>query len=593
MLGVLHTLFRIFDNCSDGLNAPSWRICFDLVLRPMLSSNQKSYESALESISASDRNHVLEEWSKTSADIVKGVAHLFAQNFATMRGGHGFSKMWDGLLDCWTLFLHRNLLSLSTAVFAGLTEILEEVDKIEAIGKPAIDKAWELWKGFNPVSHEADSQVKTGNQDATMAYLRCIPQVYRLMGADERNERASSVIHELHLCVIHAEIPAYSNDVDRMTPVQKGIMENLKMIPFDQKEVQSRLIDFLATLVVLPYEGDKSELEKGSTFLALSKAAITSLQACIIRHRTEASRTSCELITRALTALAVPIHLKYNWYTQGKKASTWTVATTAAVDVLESCVPVMTNVREPGNEVEAFWDQSIKILDGIVAADCESCEDIVNIPKDQEFDIEAVTKILTLVIPSLGYPHIPDGIRRRCAEVIFEKSLIHEPHPDDLARPGQELLEGLKYDHIGRTQDLPPTPRSKMSYVLLDELFKLVAVHDGSADRIRLAQAAAPYLILRCGLTLKAYVYDQPLRGRMPQPWSQKREMHHILRKLAELNIEPKAMPDVPDVISEHKKHLLKLYPLLTKALKAAFRDEEMTRALGGILDVLGKNFGF
>ena len=559
----------------------------------MLSSNQKRYESVLELVSVSERKKALEEWNKTSADIVDGVAHLFARNLVTMKGDHGFSKIWNDLLDCWALFLRRNLVSLSTAVFAGLTEILEEVDKIEAIGKPATDKAWELWKEFNPVSHEADSQVKTGNQEATMAYLRCIPQVYRLMGADERNERASSVIHELHLCVVHAEVPAYSNDVDRMTPVQKGIMENLKMIPFGQKEIQSRLVDFLATLVVLPYKGDKSEVGKGSTFLALSKAAITSLQAYIIRHRTETSRTSCGLITRALTALSVPIHLKYTWYTRGKTASTWTVATTAAVDVLESCVPVLIKDREPGNEAEAFWDQTIKVIDGIVAADCESCEDIVNIPKDQDFDIEAVTKILTLVIPSLGFPHIPDGIRRRCAEVMFEKSLIHEPHPDDLARPGQELLEGLKYDHIGRTQDLPPTPRSKMSYVLLDELIKLVAVHDGSPERIRLAQAAAPYLILRCGLTLKAYVYDQPLRGRMPQPRSQKREMLYVLRKLAELNIEPKAMPDVPDVISEHKKHLFKLYPLLTKALKAAFRDEEMTRALGGVLDVLGKYFGF
>ena len=559
----------------------------------MLSSNQKKYESVLESVSASDRKNALGEWNKTAADIVDGVAHLFAQNLATMKVDHGFFKTWNDLLECWALFLRRNLLSLSTAVFAGLTEILEEVDKIEAIGEPAIDKAWELWKGFNPVSSQADSQVKTGNQDATMAYLRCIPQVYRLMGTDERNERASSVIYELHLCVIHAEIPAYSSDVDRMTPVQKGIMENLKMIPFDQKQVQSRLTDFLATLVVLPYKDDKSEPGKGSTFLALSKAAITSLQAYIIRYRIEANGTSCELITRALTALAVPLHLKYTWYTQAKKASMWTVATTAAVDILESCLPVLTNVREPGNEVEAFWGQSIKIIDGIAAADCESCEDIANIPEDQEFDIEAVTKILTLVIPLLGFPHIPDGIRRRCAEVIFEKSLIHEPHPDDLARPGQELLVGLKYDHIGRTQDLPPTPRSKMSYVLLDELFELVAVHDGSAERIRLAQATAPYLILRCGLTLKAYVYDQPLRGRMPQPWSQKKEMLYVIRKLTDLNIEPKAMPDVPDVVSEHKKHLFKLYPLLTKALKAAFRDEEMTRALGGVLDVLGKNFGF
>ena len=178
------------------------------------------------------------------------------------------------------------------------------------------------------------------------------------------------------------------------------------------------------------------------------------------------------------------------------------------------------------------------------------------------------------------------------AESVFRHSLVHEPHPDDLARPGQELMEGLRSSHIGRVDDLPPSPRSKMSYLLLDELFGLVAVHDGSPERLRLAQAAAPYLILRAGVTLKAYAMDHPLRGLMPQPWSQKKEMLYILRKLIELDSEPKAIPAAPGVTSEHKKHLHRLYGLVVKALKAAWRDETMQEALREVLVTVGDDFG-
>ncbi|KAL8945729.1 MAG: hypothetical protein Q9183_008011, partial [Haloplaca sp. 2 TL-2023] len=155
-----------------------------------------------------------------------------------------------------------------------------------------------------------------------------------------------------------------------------------------------------------------------------------------------------------------------------------------------------------------------------------------------------------------------------------------------------DLLDGLGSKHIGRVQDLPPRLRSKMSYVLLDHLFDLVAVHDGSKERVKLAQAAAPYLILRVGLVLKAYICDQPLRGRMPQPLSQKREMHYVLKKIVELESEPKGIPDTTGVQSVHKKHLFLLFGLVTQALKVARRDEEMSERLRGVVEAMGMGFG-
>ena len=131
-----------------------------------------------------------------------------------------------------------------------------------------------------------------------------------------------------------------------------------------------------------------------------------------------------------------------------------------------------------------------------------------------------------------------------------------------------------------------------MSYVCFDELVALVTAHDNSASRVKIAQAAAPYLILRAGLTLRAYIADQPLRGRMPQPLSQRKELMYILKAMVKLSCEPEAIPDAPGVESEGKKHLHRLYPLLAKAVRAAARDQEVLELLGKALDEVGMEFG-
>jgi hypothetical protein len=131
-----------------------------------------------------------------------------------------------------------------------------------------------------------------------------------------------------------------------------------------------------------------------------------------------------------------------------------------------------------------------------------------------------------------------------------------------------------------------------MSYICLSTLISLVSVHSSTPAEIKLAQAAAPYLILRAGLTLRAYIADQPLRGRMPQPLTQRRELLFVLRELVELRCEPEAIPDAPGVESEGKKHLHRLYPLLVKAVRAAARDQEVLEWIGRALDEVGMEFG-
>lgn len=588
----LHTLFRIFDACSDQLPALAVQICFNIILVKLLESNELRRLSLKASLKSDPSEGLTDSWNETAIVEIEGLSVLFTQWLDTYRGNQSLAPMFQEFFGQLIGCLRRQSLTVSNAVFTGICKILVEIESLESLGKPLLVKVWQLWKDGNPASHVDDSKRKIGNQDALMAYMLCLAQLLRLIGQDLQLDQAHTIMLQLRTCVVESDAAAYSTDIDRMTPVQGQVLEILESIPTTTPELVPELVRSIEGFVILAYEQKGQSSGKAQTFVALSKSSMDLLDSCISNYIRRPDIDATNLVTEACSALAIPLFLKYRWQTEGKEPSPWRKATSTALRILEASMPTF-QASQDGNESSSpFWEVVVRIHDGIVAADCDAYARWQEIPNDQHFDIDAFIRLQKLFIPALGSSSIPDAIRRKYAESIFTNSIIHEPHPDDLARPDQELLEGLRSTHIGRVQDLPPSPRTKLSYMLLHELFGLVAVHDGSPERVRLAQAAAPYLILRAGLTLKAYIMDHPLRGRMPQPWSQKKEMLHVLRKLIDLDSEPKAIPAAPGITSEHKKHLHRLYPLVMKALKAAWRDEEMTNALREVLDAVGDDFG-
>ena len=600
LVGALHTLFRIFNECGDDFSPAAWRACFCIIIRPSLSANQEHYDQCTISNGTGDSEKVhiqKDDWNRTAAIQIAGIASVISTNLNVMKSDYSFSETWHEFLRCLNFLLNRRALELSKAIFSGLVSILEEIEDIRSVSKTSVLETWELWKQNSPVSHESALNAAHDNQDALLAYLQCLSHIYRLQNPESQLRTAGAIIEELRVCVINASVGAYSTDTVRMTPVQQEILVTLKRIPATSFMVLSQVVSFATFLVDLPYDSHETQ-SNGRTYLALSKEAIEFLHKIVTAYEDDDTKRFHGMIAQALEALAIPIHLKYKWYSGGKAPSTWRKATEIALRILENCLPRLRQSSTISSEANtSLWEQVVRLIDGVVTADCDSCKSGADVLEDQDFDIDAFRCLQRLTVPVLGSPEICDSVRQSYAKTIFEGSLIHEPHPDDLARPGQELLDGLKNPHVGRTIDLPPTSRVKMSYVLLDELFSLVAVQKGSAERVRLAQAGAPYLILRAGLTLRTYIFDQPLRGRAPQPYSQKLEMLHILKKLTELQCEPKAISQIANVASANKPHLYRLYPFFTQALRIASKptawpSPEIVLALNEALDAVGQDFG-
>lgn len=121
----------------------------------------------------------------------------------------------------------------------------------------------------------------------------------------------------------------------------------------------------------------------------------------------------------------------------------------------------------------------------------------------------------------------------------------------------------------------------------------------------RLARTAAPFLLVRCAASLRSYAADQPLRGAMPAPASQRRELARLLDRLVNLRaVEGAVQPPhrqregrtgrLGDDVEGDRMHLRRLYPLLLQVGGVAGRagDDMVARGVATALGVAGDEFG-
>jgi hypothetical protein len=78
----------------------------------------------------------------------------------------------------------------------------------------------------------------------------------------------------------------------------------------------------------------------------------------------------------------------------------------------------------------------------------------------------------------------------------------------------------------------------------------------------------------------------------MPQPLSQRRELLWILQRLVELKSDKSAIPELDNIESDERKHLLRLYPLIVRA-SGVVGDEKVGSLLREALEVVGDELGF
>jgi hypothetical protein len=537
-------------------------------------------------------------WHETTVVVLTGITNLLANYLNVLSQHYSFRDSWETLLGHLRALLGFEVLDINTAVFKSLRHILSKVNAkgsgLTDFDPFVIDSAWSLWSESLPIVTPERPDRQFNNQEYLLAYVCTLPEIYRLVESELDGDRVRRMLTLLRQAIQQASAAGYTADIDYLTPLQTQVLESIKMIRTDIDGIPAALIGQVAEFIALAFEPRVPPVEgQRPTYVALSKASMILSESLILAHSSNRDICNSGAVSASISALSKPILLKYRFSIITKTISPWRQATTSALTILKSIIPVITKEDLAENVIRSIWSSIVTIANGISKAHCQDVPETIDIKYDQEFDIASFLTLRELIIPALGSQTIPDKTRRSYTESLFHTSLIHQPQPQELPQVNQELLATLYHPRKGRTTDPTPCLRSEMSYVCFDELMSLVSIHDSSEPRIKLAQAAAPYLILRAGLTLRAYIADQPLRGRMPQPLSQRRELLYILEALVRMRCEPDAIPDMPGAESEGKKHLHRLYPLLAKTARAAAHDQEVLEWNGKALDEVGMEFGF
>ncbi|KAL2150624.1 hypothetical protein VTH82DRAFT_7187 [Thermothelomyces myriococcoides] len=615
----IQTLMRIMSAYGESLSPEAWSVCMRAVIFSLLSSVERELRTVDRS---SAKENGPEEWRETATVVIKGVSDLFGSYLSTLTSHKSFPEIWRSLIGHFQALIDLQTLDINAATYSAVRDILHRCTEQEklGIGKESLDLAWELWSQGIPVPKTGTDDKMSDNQKCLLVWVEALLPLYELIRADFTVERVRRMLILFRDAMQHATPGAYASDIEYVTPLQGKILEVFRMIHTDLHGVPSAMVAQVAEFVSLAFNQEdvvKATSEK-RTYVAMSKESMTILQSLIVKNAGEKDIYETGAFASALAALAKPVTLKYQFGIVTKSAQPWRVATQSALEVLKAALPRLAHMELPRETVQNIWRIIVSIANGIISADLAGpTAATVDVAGDQEFDIASYRQLRDLIIPALGAEVVLDETRKEFAEGLFRTSIIHSPSPAEAAiiygKHGSDPvgLGSFLKPRKGRTIDPAPTKRSLMSEVCLGELFSLVEVHgddddeggDGVAstaaesthDRhVRLARTVAPYLILRCALTLRGYVADQPLRGRMPQPLSQRKELSRILRCLVDLRSEPGSIPDAPNVDSETRKHLLRIYPLLVSAVQiaGAAGDVEVLGLIRQALDVVGQEFG-
>lgn len=464
--GAIYSLFQILEGHTEQIASKDWIIILESVLIRLFSNNERSFAAATND-SPTDTT-MLSNWNESAILLLENLSTFLNSRLDVLLANKDFEKVWGSLISHIKTLIERKSLTVSASVFTSLEKVFSanDADGLERLAGPV----WSLWLHGNPARHQNSTRKIVDNQPALMAYLSCFLTISQLGQADHDAERVRSILRQVELCATESSPTAYAGDVDSNTPLQSEVLECIKLIHRRTPESFSLSLQSLAFFITLPFDNKLSSGRKGPTFVALSKNSMDLIENLSTSSDSSLEVMQANVLEMIIRSLAKPISLKYAWKLEGNAPSPWRKATSALLNILSSVLPQFKDNAVSDAELESIWNEVLTFFTAVISTGIEINTTTRITSEDLDFDITSTEAIYDLAVPALGAVKLSDELRRTFAHILYEHSLIHEPHPEDLPVSYKEPLSALHKEHIGRTNDLPPSPRARMSYTNLELL---------------------------------------------------------------------------------------------------------------------------
>ena len=504
-----------------------------------------------------------------SIAIINAISEIIAEHMELIEQISHLASLWEAFLSRMEAYLDLDKHKLNAAVFRALHAILTHVATGSKTWNGPMYRTLHLWLKRNPAMVETDGM--DSNQDTLVAYVDAGAELYRLTQQSMSMSQTRTLVENLYLSVLHADGPRYGADVSSLSPLQSRVFDLLKAV---RSDTASTLVVVAAKMITLHHDTtDGKRTAEKPTFIALSSESITWLQQLVIDNIDDFDLFDSGVIVNVLQNLRHLIEAKYLFKLENKGTPLWRKATPTAVTLSKLILERCTNPKLDQSVKIDVWREVVGIAGGIVEAKgLEQVDDEEKVYSDQLEDIENFKSIRLILTPHLGQKNLPDETRVHYVRALFEASIVHPTEAKEVPAPETSPLHDIGRIRRGRVKHVPFSPREEMCYECLRELISLSSKSDGSPESRTLAKVAAPLTVLRLAIPIRAYIADQPLRGRRPQPLSELEELLFCFDAIGKLNCEPDALPQDADTEGWRgsKAHLRYLYPLLVEAVDTA-----------------------
>ena len=619
--GAVRVMLRILDASGPYLSPRGWYICLTTVVRRLL----KSHASLLSSIRQEGLENdptMCDEWYASTVAVLEGSINLVCHFIPTITADEHFLLFWQQFFDLLGSILTNPSLALSLAVFRGVASLFLSLEKAEYRNILSAEPALKLWINHHPanvVDHFQVESVSTKshdlNQEAFTAHAEALIRISEALPSVELGQiAAGDIMKALRKTVLQCVHLPYGSDIQKMAPEQASVISILQLLSKTETSKSTEYFKILFDFIRVACE-DETELEMDPSFdwptkqgptslngqspslVAFASRCIDILENNVMRAIQEESlpnrsHTACS----AIQALSNTIKSKYTAKGQRGDPLLWRKATVSGLTIVEAVGLRSYNVMDQEEllALNEIYGSAVELADGILVSgglmNLERLPEDNVILADEEHDMAAFRRLSLSLIPALtrlkelqvaAPQHMPSEVHRRFVISLFHASMVAAPQfadlPSDLF---SSPLSSFLRVRPGTIKELAYHVRSKIPYLALDTMFKLIAALDRdnvqdaakSAGHLAFAKIAVPYVLLRAAHTFKSFVADQPLRGPMPMPSKLRAEMLHLLSLCLELRSEDGAFLGKPGSHTclgrDGRRHLRVLYPLILQMWK-------------------------
>ncbi|EME87592.1 uncharacterized protein MYCFIDRAFT_184569 [Pseudocercospora fijiensis CIRAD86] len=564
------TICNVFKSHGEDLPAEAW----DLLLRCTLIHVSRIDSLLHLETDHSNGNSNAERVTpdiELSKNIITGNTSIIAQHIRLIEQVAKLPSLWEMILSMLERYLDVENQFLTATVWSSLAKVLQGISADNSFWRGPIYRAASLWSKRVPHFSSSAGTRKDSNQDALTAYVEAGEEIYRLTKDAMSLSQTRSMIDNLYTCVKESDGPLYGADLNNASPIQSKTLHLFRKMQSEVPSAIPCLVTVASKMSQLHHDmTDGTKSTQGPTFVAVSSDAIAWLRDLLCSNTEESS----EGLLQSLQGLRRIIQAKYAYKLEHKQESLWRKATTTALALVELTLRIESRLEASTLEL---WRELIGIASGTINAHglATMIDAHQKVYDDQLFDIESFEALRKMLTPCLQGPDLPTEVRLSYVRALFEASIVHQPESGELPYPAAPLKD-LGQIRRGRVKKVPCSQREDMAYVCWKELIALAS--RAPENKNPLAEAATPWLLLRLAIPIRAYIADQPLRGRRPQPLSELEELLFAFETIKDLGLQ--SDPRVSnDVASGEKAFMVYASPSNATALIASHSAPAALRA--------------